>query len=216
MLGRWIAHHLAGLIETARTAGPAERTSAEERCSALILEVWRHRNCLPDGRRPFERLEPTLDTLAALDPANDRAFYRREVWEPLDRGEMEAETVEARRWLTLARRCDAVARVVLETLLVRAVDAAGVADSEREWVRMATSADALGVDIEVIRRIITLSDDLRGAPTAQERRAAREKPIRRRLDALTDFEEVARAVRADLEQRLAAAARDEPGDAGEG
>jgi hypothetical protein len=210
-----MAHHLAELIETARTAGPSERAAAQERCSALILEVWRHRNCLPDGRRPFERLEPTLDTLAALDPANDRPFYLREVWEPLDRGEAEAETVEARRWLNLARRCDAVARVLLEALLVRAVDAAGAAESEREWVRKATGADALGSDIEVIRRIITLSDDLRGEPAAQELRAAREKPIRRRLDALTGFEEVAHAVRADLEERLAAASRDEPGDAGE-
>lgn len=74
-----MAHHLAELIETARTAGAAERTTAEERCSALILEVWRHRNCLPDGRRPFERLEPTLDTLSDLDPTNNRPFYRREV-----------------------------------------------------------------------------------------------------------------------------------------
>lgn len=121
--------------------------------------------------------------------------------------------MEARQWLTLARRCDAAARVVLETLLIRAVDAAGVAESEREWVRKATGADALGVDIEVIRRIIILSDDLRREPTAQERRAATEKPIRRRLDALADFEEVARAVRADLEERLAAAATDEPDDA---
>jgi hypothetical protein len=209
-----MAHYLAELIETARTAGPAERAAAQERCSALVLEVWRHRNCLPDGRRPFERLEPTLDTLAALDSANDGAFYRREVWEPLDHGEAEVETVETRRWLMLARGCDAAARVVLETLLMRAVDTAGVGKSEREWVRKATDADALSVDIEVIRRMITLSDDLRGGPTAQERRAARQKPIRRRLDALIDFEEVARAVQADLEEQLATAARDEPDEAG--
>jgi hypothetical protein len=206
VLGRWMAHHVAELMEAAVTAAPADRRAAEERCSALILEVWRHRNCLPEGRRPFQRLEPMLDTLAALDPTSPRPFYRREVWDSLD--VRDEDTGETRSWLTLARQCDAAARVVMENLLLRAADSA--TSAEREWVRRAVAIETPGVDVEVLRRIVLLSDDLKGRPSSKRRRTEPARPLRRRLEALDEFENIARIVRADLQERIDAIAGDEP------
>src|SRR5438034_174203 len=62
-LGRWMAHHLAGLIDDAAKATQEDRPAKEGRIRDAILELWARRAEMPDGSRPFQELEPILRAL---------------------------------------------------------------------------------------------------------------------------------------------------------
>lgn len=47
-LGRWMAHHLAELIDEAESGStPAERLRARKSATETILKIWEHRASLP-------------------------------------------------------------------------------------------------------------------------------------------------------------------------
>ena len=52
-LGRWMAHYVAEQLANAQSARGAARKAAQQECFRSILELWKHRNALPEGRRPF-------------------------------------------------------------------------------------------------------------------------------------------------------------------
>ena len=55
-LGRWMAHHLAELLNRAENAPDEEKDAARRECSDLIVELWIHRASLPTNRRPWSHL----------------------------------------------------------------------------------------------------------------------------------------------------------------
>src|SRR6266436_3211912 len=59
-LGRWMAHHIADLMLEAKSATGKEKELAEKNCFEAILALWKHRAELPNGKRPFEDLEPVI------------------------------------------------------------------------------------------------------------------------------------------------------------
>ena len=71
-LGRWMAHYVAELMDRADNAAPEERAALRKSCSDAILELWSHRAELPDGKRPFEDLEPIMRAIESLDPRKIR------------------------------------------------------------------------------------------------------------------------------------------------
>lgn len=198
VLGRWMAHWVSELIAAARYATDAGKADAERRCADAVFELWRYRNCLPDGHRPLDRMEPVMDLLASLDPERHRTFYRPDVWDDLDE-----DDPSSKPWIEAAHRFDGAARTVLEHIIVKAAETA--TDESREWVRKAKGAGVTGVDLELSDRIVVLTEQLRGRGTADETlRRSRIQALRARLKALADFEEVASAVRDDIQARLQA------------
>lgn len=67
-LGRWMAHHLAELIEQARTSDGPEREAAQERAIELILKLWSRRADLPGDAYPLKKLSGVLSVLERLRP----------------------------------------------------------------------------------------------------------------------------------------------------
>jgi len=201
VLGRWMAHHLAGLIEKAKVVAPEERAEAEDRCFAAVLEVWRHRNCLPHGHRPFEPMERVLDVITALDPDEPRPFYNRIAlnWDDLD--DVDLPTPNEKQLLDVVREFDQVARDVLQHLLARAVE--GLPEDTRVWVQRAQAAGLGGRDLTAIRRLILLSGKL--AAFGRQQQDAHIDALRSQLDQLERFVETAKVVRDNLAGRLAAA-----------
>lgn len=190
-----MAHHIARLIEEARSASPANRASAEERCFAAVLEVWRHRNCLPQGHRPLEPAERLLDVIEALDPDAPRPFYNRIAldWEDLDTENRPKES--AKQLFDVVREFDRIARTVLQHLLARA--AQGLPADTSEWVRKAQAAGLAGSDLTAIRRILLKSGDL--ADLERQRQDGRIDALRSQLDQLDRFVTIAKNVRDDIE-----------------
>lgn len=75
---RWMAHHLAELIQTAETAEGAARQEAEDRAADLVIKLWANRRALPPAADPLSGYSDAIKVLAALLPSSDpwRHFRR--------------------------------------------------------------------------------------------------------------------------------------------
>jgi hypothetical protein len=71
-LGRWMAHRVAELMQRAEQAETlAERESAKQECSELILRIWERRASLPYGR-PLAEVAEFLKKFTSNRPRFDR------------------------------------------------------------------------------------------------------------------------------------------------
>jgi hypothetical protein len=68
-LGRWMCHHVAGLIDQATHGHSAEvRRTAEREAVSTILALWEKRMALPGNAYPLARFKYLLKCLAATSP----------------------------------------------------------------------------------------------------------------------------------------------------
>lgn len=67
-LGRWMAHHLAEVLQDVDSAGDDERELAHNRAVDLILKLWSHKRSLPGAAYPLNNLERAISVLARLSP----------------------------------------------------------------------------------------------------------------------------------------------------
>jgi hypothetical protein len=128
-LGRWMAHHVAGLIRKADNTTGSDKVTAETEAFDTILALWKHRSEFPHGKRPYEQLEPVMRTVASLDPEDDTPRYYRAMRPP--KGEA-AETSDQEQWLRLAEGMDYVAKVLIGFCLAEAAREA--LNRSKDWV----------------------------------------------------------------------------------
>ena len=68
-LGRWMAHHLAEVMEEAEKAEENRKEEACQRAVDLILKLWSHRRNLPRGVYPLNDLESVMSVIGRLREA---------------------------------------------------------------------------------------------------------------------------------------------------
>lgn len=190
-----MAHHIAGLLTKAEKATGDEKSEAERECSAAILALWRHRSELPNGSRPFEKLEPVMRAVESLDPESDMPRYHRTGRPKKDEA---AEISEQSRWLALADGLDYSAKILIGYCLSEAAEAA--LDKSREWVERAKAIDADGVP-EIVVRIISTTADAIHTPDPNE---AIRLLLTDRIQRLRGFLEMTESLVDLLEERLQA------------
>ena len=193
-LSRWMAHYIAELIKDAETAKVEDQPAKLAKCADAILDLWERRHQLPNGKRPFEDLEPILRALESLDPTNDTPRYFRSPRTAADETEQDAET---RRWLELADGLDYSAKILIRYCLAQAAQIA--LDRSSDWVELAEAA-ALedGIDLTVIRIITDESDLLKASEPDDIVRRLLEDRVKR----LDDFKKVADTLASDLRRQL--------------
>ena len=75
-LGRWMAHHLAELIDKAEHgATEAERARARESATETILKIWEHRASLPGHAYPLAPYSELLKVIDRLRPDDNPFRY---------------------------------------------------------------------------------------------------------------------------------------------
>jgi hypothetical protein len=75
-LGRWMAHHLAELIDKADNGvTAAERLKARKSATETILKIWEHRASLPGKAYPLAPYKDVLKVLDRLRPDNNLFRY---------------------------------------------------------------------------------------------------------------------------------------------
>ena len=116
-------------------AAAEERAVAERRCFETILELWGHRGELPDGRRPFENVEPIVRALESLDPDNEMPRFFRSVRRSIDKAEESSHTLSL---LEFVNGIDSVARILIGYALADAARSA--LDESKDWVAAAKRA----------------------------------------------------------------------------
>ena len=75
-LGRWMAHHLAELINEAESGSTvAKRTRARKEATATILKIWDHRTSLPGKAYPLAPYKDVLRVIDRLQPDSNPFRY---------------------------------------------------------------------------------------------------------------------------------------------
>jgi len=72
-MGRWLAHHLAELMNEAtnKKKSVAHRVEARKQAADLILKIWERRNLLPGNTYPLAPYKGVLKVLGLLRPNAD-------------------------------------------------------------------------------------------------------------------------------------------------
>lgn len=106
-LGRWMAHHLAELIDNAENGATAtERSRARKNATETTLKIWEHRASLPDNAYPLAPYKDILKVLERLRPT-DNPFRH---FGPPD---------ETKRERLAADLFDGLARLIIALLLMK-------------------------------------------------------------------------------------------------
>lgn len=106
-LGRWMAHHLAELLDQAENAKTAaERAKARKKATVTILKVWEHRTLLPGKAYPLAPYRDVLAVLARLRPDDNPFRYR-------------GHDAAARKEQLAADLFDSLTRLIIALLLMK-------------------------------------------------------------------------------------------------
>lgn len=193
-LGRWMAHYIAELIQNAENASAEERPAKMQVCSEAILNLWRHLHELPDGKRPFEELEPILRALESLDPDDHTPRYFRAA---RSAAEGEKEDSEAKPWLQLIDGFDYSAKLLIRYCFTRAAQT--TLDKAAEWVALAESAGADdGIEFSILRVVVSENNLL----VKSDLDEIEKEQLQDRVNRLEEFIEVANALAFELRQRM--------------
>ena len=190
-LGRWMAHYLAELMDAAANAPQEERAAARKRCCDAILDLWSHRAELPDGKRPFEDIEPVVRALESLDPESNAPRYFHHVRDTIVERDEDRETQSL---LEFVCNIDATARILIAHALADAARSA--IDKSRSWVAMAEAAATDPGVIAVVIRFV--SDEWSSEPSTGKNERDR---LQDRIDKLETFVEMVGLVVDDLKKR---------------
>lgn len=193
-LGRWMAHYIAELIHGAENASAEERPAKMRACSEAILSLWKHRHELPNGKRPFEKLEPTLRALESLDPDDDTPRYFRSVRSAADEADDDSE---AKSWLKIIDGLDYSARILIRYCLTKTAQT--TLDKSAGWVALAEAAGADdGIEFSIVRVIVDEHNLLKKPDPDAEAR----KRLEDRLGRLEGFIKMATALASELRQQV--------------
>ncbi|HEY0682997.1 MAG TPA: AVAST type 3 anti-phage protein Avs3b [Steroidobacter sp.] len=189
-LGRWMAHYLAELIEKAENAAGEDKNSIEKECFDAILKLWQHRAELPDGKRPFEDMEPILRAVETLDPRGETRRYFRSARPPKEEAN---QPPEVKAWLDMISGLDYSARVLIQYCLAEAARSA--VDRSQEWVKLAEAAGADEGPMAVVIRFVSSDSEPDAGAAAREQ-------LEDRIGRLAGFIKLAETMRRDLNARL--------------
>ncbi|MEB0207723.1 AVAST type 3 anti-phage proein Avs3b [Pseudomonas sp. CCC3.1] len=173
-LGRWMAHHIAELIQEAESACDDHRPTKMANAREAVLAFWAHRHALPSGRSPFAGVEPILEVLEGLDPDGSNYRYFSPSHAP---SESDKESEEVYANVAMAKIVDRASKIVIDFYLAEA--ARGALDTSKEWVQLATEAGADdGLDITLIRMLTDREDLTNGSnPNGERRRLLNDRKL---------------------------------------
>lgn len=193
-LGRWMAHYISDLILRCETEDGKSKQAAERECFDAILALWRHRNELPNGNRPFEDAEPIVRAIESLDPNDETPRYFRQA---RPRKGNDEEDSKAETWLKLADGLDYTAKLLIGYCLAQAANSA--INKSKEWVKHAEAAGQEKGPTEIVITFVGPDDDHIKKP---DQNAKLREQLKGRLERLNGFVKMADALADDLKIRL--------------
>jgi hypothetical protein len=177
-IGRWMAHHLAELIEAAKVEVGSGKTDQTDKCRDAIINIWKYRSGQLRRRANFGR-SASLASVLRTDP-----WARSDVQDP-----QAVEPKDTENWILMTRQvsnsCDDLKRVLL------ALAARSVPETEKSALQDATDADLLNDEANSIANLIKWSnaEDRRGTnwtETVEKARSQLDDAIQKILDRLME------------------------------
>lgn len=192
-LGRWMAHYVAELMDAAANAPPEERVASRKRCFDAILELWSHQAELPNGKRPFEDMEPIIRALESLDPENHTPRYFRTVRDAVTEGDEDRATQSL---IEFVCDLDTTARILIGDTLADAARSA--IDKSKVWVTLAEQA---GADLGVVPLVVGFVSDSETVDRNDDRDRRKRDLLQQRIDRLETFARRVALLVKDLKKR---------------
>ena len=192
-LGRWMAHYIAELITKADNADSKGKKQVQKECFDTILKLWEHRHEMPDGKRPFEDLEPIIRAIGNLDPDGGTYRYFRSAQSSRT---MDKENPQTVLWLELSDDIDHSAKLLIRHCLKLAAQTA--VDNSEEWVTLAEKASV--PDEQASWLLQFASDDKREAKQCRR--------LEKRLGRLEKTIEIANTVAQGLKANIDSLSRE--------
>ena len=153
-LGRWMVHYISELIYDVENANAEDKNQKRQVCAEAIINLWHHRQKLPNGSYPFERIEPVLRTLENLDPDNDTPRYFRVVRES---AVTEDNSQSTQSWFDIIDGLDFTAKMLIRYCLSQAIESSS--NKLKKWVSLAEQAGLDDEeDVQVIRFILSADE----------------------------------------------------------
>ena len=154
----------------------------------LLATIPVHYDPDDNGTRPFEELEPLLQTIESLNPEDDTPRYFRSLRADVGKTEKKDET---KSWLNLIDGLDYSAKILIRYCLIQ--------DKSAEWVALAEAADVdEGIEFPLIHMI--LDEDSMSKESDPDAQA--KKHIEDRVERLENFAKLALEVASDLRQKV--------------
>lgn len=188
-----MAHYIAELIQKAERSPSTSKAQAKNNCFRAILDLWSHRSELPNGKRPFEELEPIVRAIQSLDPDDNTPRYFR-LARPAGKSERKTETDS---WLKLASGLDETAKTLIGYCLGEA--ARNHEDKSHNWVKLAEAAGAEEASPEIVIRFISSSAKMSSTP---DPKAVWRNRLNARLKKLEGFITLAKTVCSEWQAQL--------------
>lgn len=201
MLGRWMAHYLAELIQESEVATGDDRLAKQVQLRDSILALWAHRFELPSGTRPFGEFEPILRALASLDPESETSRYFSS-FSAL--GSENSESEETREWIELARGLDYASKILIDHCLISAAGSA--LDKSQKWVKLVNKA---GIDDSFEFPVIRFISNQRDLMEETDLNAHQRSILSDRHKKLEGFLSLASILTDDIKARLTALQSDD-------
>ncbi len=82
-LGKWMAHHLASLIEEAKNSDDTQ-SKAKRDAVDLIIKLWEHKSSLPGTADPMSQLRRAIEVIERIGP--DSSPYFRQSQDKREQG----------------------------------------------------------------------------------------------------------------------------------
>lgn len=194
-LQRWMAHHLAELINDVENATAGEKDVAQQKCFDAVLKLWSHRNALPGRSRPFQEFDKIFKTIKHIDPDQPRSFYADFLD---DRSSPDGDSTEVEQWLSIVVGTDAAARELIQMCLSMALYDAE-SESTKEWLSAVEKLDSSD-DVELIKMLQGQND----SELDQQQREDEIEKLKVRIDKLNAFVNNGQALSTMLNERLVA------------
>lgn len=147
-LSRWMAYYVGEQINAVKTSTGAKRNRAEQRAFETILELWAHRDHLPNGFRPFRGFEPILKALESLDPDSPRPAYLR-LRDAHEKSGRDAQREKIESWLGFVHSVDSTARILIDIGLTLA---ARQAETSSTGIALESAPESTSPDDSVVIR----------------------------------------------------------------
>lgn len=190
----WMCNYISEKILLAEQTGNED---AKQECFDTILKLWERHSSFPDGKRPFENLEPVLETLNSLDPNNQNNRYLSNPFAQLSSGKDETDL---NSWLKMSRVLDKTARILICFCIDQAIKET-VDEDTKSWLN--EIAQLLEDPVINIRLFY---------PDEDESKANRDKieSLRGKLAIMEEFRSLSENIMEAIEDEIADLEEDQP------
>ena len=200
-----MAYYLAEKISASRQSTGDDRARLESEACDVILRLWASRHNYPNGVRPLENIETTIQLLNSLSKEDAFARYFASPRQS-GRAGLAEDDAQAKTWLDIADFVDDAARAIILYCLSAAVQSSK--NEAADWLELVTAV-GLGDEAElpVVRILIARS----GIAAEDAAEVAERKGITDLLKRLRGLEKSAQVIALELEKKLARVASDGKG-----